>query len=115
MTMSLVPVPLVVMVSLGVVDISNVALVAINMVFHSLETAIWKMNMVLSAGVMAIALLAVAKLGTVVGIVDVVTILVVSRVVVVLAMAITVIGLGKSNTENNGNNSSLKTIKTNTT
>ena len=83
---------LVVMVSFGVVDVGNVALVSINMVLHCLKPAIRKMHMVLSTGVMAITLLAVAKLGAVVGVVNVIAILVVGRVVVVLPMSMTVIG-----------------------
>ena len=91
--MPLVSMSLVVMVSLGVVDIGNVALVPINMVLDSLQATIGKMHMVLPTGVMAITLLAVTKLGAVVGVVDVVAIFVVGRVVVVLAVAMTVIRL----------------------
>ena len=86
-----VPVSIMMMVSLGVVDISNVALVAINMVLHSLETAVGKMHMVASTSVLPVSLLIVAKLGAVVGVMDIVAILVVDRVVMVLVAVSSVV------------------------
>ena len=84
--MPLVSMPLVVMVSLGVVDISNVALVAINIVVNCLQSAIRQVDMVTPAGMLAVPLLFMAKLGAVVGIVDIIAILVVDRVVMVMAV-----------------------------
>ena len=60
------PMSLMVMVSFGVMDIGNVALVAIDMVLHSLQSAIGKMHMVASTGVLPVSLLVVPKLGAVV-------------------------------------------------
>ena len=92
---ALVSMALVVMVSLGVMDIGNVALVAINMVLHSLKTSIREMNMIAPACMLPVSLLVVAKLGPVVGVVDIIAILVVHRVMVVLAVAIAMIRICK--------------------
>ena len=89
------PMSLMVMVSFGVMDIGNVALVAIDMVLHSLQSAIGKMHMVASTGVLPVSLLVVPKLGPVVGVVDIIAILVVHRVMVVLAVAIAMIRICK--------------------
>ena len=78
-------------VSLLIVDISNIALVAINVVLDSLQATVGKLDMVLSLSVLAVALLALAKLGAVVGVMDIVAILVVDRVVMVLVAVSSVV------------------------
>ena len=88
---ALVSMALVVMVSLGVMDIGNVALVAINMVLHSLKTSIREMNMIAPACMLPVSLLVVAKLGPVVGVVDIIAILVVHRVVMMFVAVSSVV------------------------
>ena len=73
-------------VSLLIVDISNIALVAINVVLDSLQATVGKLDMVLSLSVLAVALLALAKLGAVVGVVDIIAILIMGGLVGVLVM-----------------------------
>ena len=74
------------LVPLLIVDIGNIALVAINVVLDSLQATVGKLDMVLSLSVLAVALLALAKLGAVVGVVDIIAILIMGGLVGVLVM-----------------------------
>ena len=97
--MAVTPVPL------GVLDVSDVALVPIDVVMDGLDTPIGQVDEVLAAGVLAVPLLAVAKVrGAVVPLpvaVDLVPVLVVDRVImttvstVAVAVSIAVIRLGE--------------------
>ena len=92
-------------VTLGVLDVSDVALVPIDVVMDGLDTPIGQVDEVLAAGVLAVPLLAVAKVrGAVVPLpvaVDLVPVLVVDRVImttvstVAVAVSIAVIRLGE--------------------
>ena len=71
-------------VALGVLDISHIAIVTVDIVVHGLKAAIGKVDVVLALGLVAVTLLALAKVGAVVLVLNPVAVLVVGRVVVFL-------------------------------